>query len=310
MTRRLRQWLEETHASAWELVRHFLLRFFDNDMITIPGEWQKVAVGIFASLVSVGFALLGIYRDRYKYLHSAPFAEYHQGVRDDLVSFLAIMMAVTALLTILQWQSLFPSLRDCLALAGLPVRPREIFLAKFAALVVVFTAFVTSMTGMPAILFTYLVTMGRWQENPGILIYVAANFVALAGGCAFVFFTLVAIQGILLHLFPPHTFAKVSLAVQAVLFVATVGAIPLMGRQPATAFWWPPVWFVHLWEAMITGPSSLAQRPASDCDSSGRLDPGLPAQLPPLPPHAARSARQPRLGALGRPGLAPAGALD
>ncbi|HTS62315.1 MAG TPA: ADOP family duplicated permease [Candidatus Acidoferrales bacterium] len=258
MKRRLREWLDETHGSAWELVRHFLLRFFDNDMITIPGEWQKVAVGIFASLVSVALALLSVYRDRYKHFDSAPFAEYHQGVRDDLISFIAITMAVTALLTILQWQSLFPSLRDCLALAGLPARPREIFLAKFAALMVVFSAFVTSMTGMPAILFTYLVT-GRWQENPGIFIYVAASFVALAGGCAFVFFTLVAIQGILLHLFRPHTFGRISLAVQAVLFVATVGAVPLMGRQPATAYWWPPLWFVHLWESMITGPAPLAR---------------------------------------------------
>jgi predicted permease len=258
MKQRFRAWLEETHGSGWELIRHFLLRFFDNDMITIPGEWQKVAVGIFASLVSVAFSLVDLYRDRYKHLNAAPFAEYHQGVRDDLISFIVLTMAVTALLTILQWQSLFPSLRDCLALAGLPVRPREIFLAKFSALVLIFGAFVTSMTAMPAVLFT-VVLSGRWQENPNLLIYGLANFAALAGGCVFVFFTLLALQGILLHLFPAHTFAKVSLAVQALLFVLTVGAIPLMGRQPAAAAWWPPVWFVHLWESMITGPASLAR---------------------------------------------------
>ena len=72
-------WLDETHGSWFELVRHFLARFFDNDMITIPGEWQKVAVGVFASLVSVGFALLDLYRDRYKHLHSVSFGEYQQG---------------------------------------------------------------------------------------------------------------------------------------------------------------------------------------------------------------------------------------
>ena len=257
MKRRFRAWLEETHGSGLELVRHFLLRFFDNEMVTIPGEWQKVAVGIFASLVSVAFALLDIYRDRYKHLNSAPFAEYHQGVRDDLISFIALTMAVTALLTILQWQSLFPSLRDCLALAGLPVRPREIFLAKFSALVIIFGAFVTSMTAMPAVLFT-VVLSGHWQENPNVLVYVVANFAALAGACVFVFFTLLALQGILLHLFSAHTFARVSLVVQALLFILTVGAVPLMGRQPATAAWWPPVWFVHLWEAMVTGRPALA----------------------------------------------------
>src|SRR5215471_17193892 len=108
MTARVRAWLDETHGTGFELLRHFLVRFFDNEMVTIPGEWQKVAVGIVAALISVAFAALGIYRDRYKHLHSAPFAEYHQGVRDDLITFIAIVMAVTALLTILQWQSLFP----------------------------------------------------------------------------------------------------------------------------------------------------------------------------------------------------------
>src|SRR5215471_13074662 len=205
-------WLDETHGSWFELVRHFLARFFDNDMITIPGEWQKVAVGVFASLVSVGFALLDVYRDRYKHLHSVSFGEYQQGVRDDLISFLAVFMAVTALVTILQWQSLFPSLRDCLALAGLPVRPREIFLAKFSALVIILGAFVTSMTAMPCVLFS-VVLSGHWQENPNFTVYVGANFAALAGGCVFVFFTLLALQGILLHLFSAHTFSRVSLLV-------------------------------------------------------------------------------------------------
>src|SRR5215813_9873911 len=138
MISRLREWVEETHSTGFELLRHFLVRFFDNDMVSVPGEWQKVAAGIFAALISVGFGALQIYWTRYRHLHSGPFEIYRQGVRDDLFSFLAVTMAVTALLTILQWQSLFPSLRDCLALAGLPVRPREIFFAKFSALMIIF----------------------------------------------------------------------------------------------------------------------------------------------------------------------------
>jgi len=39
-----------------------------------------------------------------------------------MLSFIAVAMAITALLTILQWQSLFPSARDCLALVGLPIQ--------------------------------------------------------------------------------------------------------------------------------------------------------------------------------------------
>ena len=37
-------------------------------------------------------------------------------------AFIAVAMAVTALLTFLQWQSLFPGAPDCLVLVGLPVK--------------------------------------------------------------------------------------------------------------------------------------------------------------------------------------------
>ncbi len=64
----------------------------------------------------------------------------------------------------------------------------------------------------------------------------------------------------LLNLVPGRWFLRVSLFVQAALFIATVGALPLFGRQPQSAAWWPPVWFLRLWEAMVTGRASA--RPA------------------------------------------------
>jgi predicted permease len=262
VTARFHRWRQETHSAGIELLRHFLTGFFDNDMVTVPGEWQKVAVGIFASLVSFALAATWVYAERYKYLHSAAFDQYRQGVRADLVSFLALAMVITALVTILQWQSLFLSLRDCLALAGLPLSPREIFLAKFGSLILIFAAFVVSLAGMPAILFAILtgtlLPSGHWFENPSFLVNVAGNFVALSGVCVFTFFSLVTLQAILLHLCPARIFARVSLAVQGGLFILTVGALPLMGRQPVAAAWWPPVWFVGLWEAIVIGRPSAA----------------------------------------------------
>jgi predicted permease len=259
MTARFRRWREETHGPAGELVRHFLARFFDNEMITIPGEWQKVAVGLFAAIVSVAITGALIFRDRYLALHDlGTFTEFQQAVRHDLLALIVLAMAVTALLTILQWQSLFPNLRDCLALAALPVNPREVFAAKFGAVLLIFSAFVVTMTGMPSVLFAVIVSSYA-PGNPSVLLYLTANFAALAGGCVFVFFALVAIQGILLNLLKPHAFARTSTVVQAVLFAAVVGTVPLMGKQPTTAFWWPPVWFAHLWEAIVTGSPAPAR---------------------------------------------------
>jgi predicted permease len=263
MTARLRQWLEETHSDTFELVRHFLARFFDNEIGASPGDWHKVAIGIFATLVSLGLLGFQVYQARFRILQDAAFSTpqlYRATVREDFLSLLAITMALTALLTLLQWQSLFPSLRDYMALTGFPVSARQIFAAKFAAMVLVFAAYVISLTGPLAGFFGWVIR-GNWQENPSGTVLTAGIFAALAGASTFVFFTLLALQGVLLNFVPGRWFLRVSLFVQGALFIATVGALPLFARQPKSAAWWPPVWFMRLWEALAAGqPSSV--RPA------------------------------------------------
>jgi hypothetical protein len=40
----MRAWLQETHAPTFELLRHFLRRFFDSDLVTSPGQITGVLV--------------------------------------------------------------------------------------------------------------------------------------------------------------------------------------------------------------------------------------------------------------------------
>ncbi|MCX6629456.1 MAG: ADOP family duplicated permease [Candidatus Solibacter sp.] len=262
MTARLRRWLEETHSDTFELVRHFLARFFDTEIGASSGDWHKVAIGVFACLVSLGIIGFQTYLARFRIIQDAANSTpqlYQAAVRGDLISLVALVMAMTALLTLLQWQSLFPSLRDYMALAGFPVSARQIFVAKFAALVLLFAAFVLSLTG-PLAGFFGVAIRGHWQENPSGQILGVATFAALAGSGFSVFFSLLAVQGLLLNFVPSRWFQRVSLFVQASLFIATVGALPLMGRQPASAAWWPPFWFIRLWESIVVGRASA--RPA------------------------------------------------
>ena len=61
---------------------------------------------------------------------------------------LAVLMfgfAVTGFLRLLAWQSLFPSRRDYMALAGLPVRPPQIFVARFASVLLLSLAITLAM---------------------------------------------------------------------------------------------------------------------------------------------------------------------
>jgi len=129
MRTRLRTWLEETHSDNFELVRHFLSGFFDSEGLSVPDEWMKVAAGVVAVLLSAGILALTTYSESFKRMEDAGLSKERifSAIRTDELTFIGVAMGITALLTSLQWQALFPSRRDCLALASLPVSARQIF---------------------------------------------------------------------------------------------------------------------------------------------------------------------------------------
>ena len=243
-----------------ELLRHFVETFFDSEALAASGEWKKTAIGVLAALFSVGIVAFNTYSRRYAILNSPPhssFAVYRSELQSDLLSFIGIAFALTAVLTLLHWQSLFPNRRDCLAFAGLPISPRDIFLTKSAALMLLFTGYVLSINVPWAILFTYAMS-GFWQKNPSTFVLIAATFVAMAAACCFAFSLLLALQGLLLNLLPARIFGPVSLWIQGVLFISTLGTVPLVGRQPHVE-WWPGNWFFHLWESIVLGNPERAR---------------------------------------------------
>src|ERR1700730_5532719 len=108
MKPRLRAWLDQTHGEGFELLRHFLARFFDSEMTATPGEWLKVAIGLVAVLLSFGILAIQTYMQRYGNLHDPSQStqqRYLAAVRSDELSFIVLAMAITALLTAVQWQS-------------------------------------------------------------------------------------------------------------------------------------------------------------------------------------------------------------
>src|SRR5262245_26666211 len=119
MIPRVQARLDETHGTSFELVRHFLGRLFDSEMVTTPGEWQKVAIGLLATLLSAGILALTTYWKSFDKMREAGLSldQIYREIRANELSFITVAMAITALLTVLLWQSLFPSLRDCLVLA-------------------------------------------------------------------------------------------------------------------------------------------------------------------------------------------------
>lgn len=255
--RTIHDWLEETHSSGFELRRHFLRRFFDSELISDPDQAKVVAGGVLAIVLSISVIYAQAYFHKYLYLDGLPDPRlFRLSVLSDFLFLITFAMVAVALLTVLQWPSLFPGLRDYLALGGLPLKMREIFVAKFAALLIFAGIAIVAVAAPPSGVFSFTMR-GRWATHlpiPGI--FVAA---VLAG--FFVFFSLVTVQGILLNVLPVRLFDRASLALQGLLLALLLCALPLtvsipdlmpyMDQRPPWLVYAPPMWFLGLAEVMM-----------------------------------------------------------
>ncbi len=226
-------WLEETHGTKFELVRHFAARLFDSEMFSTRGQWQTVAVSALALALPAGMVLADPW-----YLLPAPKTSR---IPDELAT-MTLLMAVTGLLGILQWHSLFPSRRDYFALAGLPVRPRQVFVARFAVALMFTMGAVVAINLLPALSAS---RMAPQAAGSGL-------------GCLFVLLGIAALQGVLLNALPGRWFARVSTYVQGLLtgtlFFAALLSWSIKEWKPAELARWswaPPVWFVGLQEKLL-----------------------------------------------------------
>ena len=182
----MRRWLAETHGPTCELVRHFLLRFFDSDLVTSPGQTALAVIGSSSMFLTWFPFVTGPLKDKYARLSALPSPEpYRWALRGDELWLIVMMMSVIGLLTVIKWQSLFPTLADYRAIGWLPVRAWQIFGAKLAALLTVATGAILLLNLVPALGFPML---ARSRIAPLAL--------ALATSCYFIFFALLALRGI------------------------------------------------------------------------------------------------------------------
>lgn len=262
---RVRHWLGETHSCNFELCRHFFLRFFDSELISDPSQTRVVAGGAVGILVSLSLLFGQAYFHKYRMLLELDSPEpFHHAVLGDVLFLVTLTMVAAALFTTLEWPALFPSLRDYLALGALPVRMRQIFAAKFAALVAVASAVITAAALPPSIIIPAMM-VGRYAKGCGW--HVPGIFLASLAGGWFVFFVLVALQGALLNVLPIAQFPRVSLTLQGLLLALLLGGVPLVfsiptlfnraGALPGWAIYAPPCWFFGI-DQIIFGARDAA----------------------------------------------------
>lgn len=267
MRERISQYLDRTHGVFFELVRHFFYRLFDTDLVTEPGRLQNLIVGTLSALAAITcYMPISMFR-KYVDLTMLPDPKfYHLHAISDRLLFTFFPMLIAGFVGALLWQSLFPTTEDHRVLMPLPISRGQLFGAKLSALTLFIGLFVIAVNVFPSVGLPlvqeskYALLDSHWQAPVG-------HVMASAGGSLFVFFSLLAVQGLLMNLLGPRWFPRVSLLVQSTLLLGllillpqslTVAGLYRAGRiPPETAQWLPPFWFHGIYEVMVGRPEAV-----------------------------------------------------
>ena len=172
-------------------------------------------------------------------------------------------------------------------------RPRRSSSRSSARCCCVFAVYLLALTGRPGSSVRHRHRRAAWQENPSTSVNMAANFAATRRAPASSSSSPCwRIQGMLLNLLPAASFRASRSSCRRRSSSLTVGALPLIGRQPAAR--------CVVAAGLVPAPVGGDRRRRSAARGRGAIlaitlpaasrNPRLSAQLPPLPPAAARIA--------------------
>lgn len=256
-----RQWLEETHGPFFELVRHFFERMFESELVTAPDQLRTWMIGVLAAIMSFTlYVPLSQFR-KYVDLTTARLVDlYHAHAMTDRLLFVTLPMLLVSFVAAIEWHSLFPTERDYRNLMPLPISRIQMFLAKLSALMLFVLLFACAVNLFPSFLIP-MVQASELALEPMRLGHILAHLRASTAGALFAFLLLVSLQGMLMNLLGRRLFPRVSLAVQSILLLAlltalphitTLGAMYRAGRLSHDFIqWFPPFWFHAIYETSI-----------------------------------------------------------
>lgn len=247
-------------AQFGELFRLFRQRFVESDALAPEADyntnlWQVLSVLAVPGLIGAMLLSSAVLGDR----------DSVWTLRGLRVFFADYSFTVAGFTALFEWDMLFPERRDFLVLTLFPIRMRDLFSAKIAALGVLLAVLtLTINVGAMAMLLLVLV-MSSHAHNLEFLRTVVMFLVSSVAATAFGFLVVAVLQGVLINITPVRVFRRISPWVQLVgmsvmvlsfvLFPLFVNIVFVVAFYPAWLWWFPPYWFTGMQEA--TGGSAV-----------------------------------------------------
>ena len=254
-----------------ELTRHFFGRFLDNDLVSLDGDMRSAVVNILALLAAPGMLLPFLFLSKYVKLQEEPMYVRDLASLGEKEFFICFSMTVMGLVTVIEWEMLFPDRRDYANLTPLPIRLGTLFGAKLAALVGFLAIFSVAINAFSPVMFPAVVLQkGTLAVLAG---FARCHAVSILAANTFVFFLCVAVQGVLMNVFGYRTFRRISPYIQFGLVAALilmfllsgriVSELRLSGANPALVYVFPPLWFLGLYQTQLGWTNPVFRQLAS-----------------------------------------------
>jgi hypothetical protein len=189
------------------LYRQFLLRVIDLEALSIEADIPRF-VGQFAGILIMISLLFGVGA----VMFPPPRAlEWHV-----VESWVSGMLLVVGLVSVITWDATFPDRRDVMVLGTLPVSPATILLAKLSASAALLALAVVCLNCTASIGFS--IAFGADAGFPGFARFFASYWIAMVAASAFLYGSLLALQGFTALLLPRRWFLRVSALLQLAAF--------------------------------------------------------------------------------------------
>jgi hypothetical protein len=242
------------------LARTFFFRFFENDVLPAGIAPARLVFSGLVALAVPMYLLTFVFLMKYEQLNAFRPARLPMAMFLDELVFVTVSMIGLGAVALLSWDGVFPDRRDARTFGVLPLSTRAIVTGKLAALGALALLFAVGPNLLAGVLYGTILWMYGGAANP--IRGIAAHVIAPAGAGLFVFFTLIAIQGVLLAVLGRRLAQRLTLLFQTlfvVLLLQTLLFLPYLRAVAGRAFgppptgdarWLPPAWFLSLYDAI------------------------------------------------------------
>jgi hypothetical protein len=239
----------------------FFGRFFESELMP-PGLPQlQVVIWGLALSAAPGYLMSFVFAIKYG---GVPAVRLVRSTQADQLFFVTFSMMAVGIVALFTWESLFPDRRDIRILGTLPLRNRTHVLGRIGAVSAIAALFCIGINLPPAVLYG----LTLWGNNvaAGPVRAVAAHFIATGMGGLFMFFMLMAAQGVLLNVLGRRIAQRCALTLQAVFVLILLQSLVLVpglasvvraafaGDGSAMVRLLPPAWFLALYDVIAGAP--------------------------------------------------------